>query len=104
MLNLLFYKSSSNEIACSVVESHAVLGILRHSFLQDVGHSLKENHIHSVERILHAVLLLAAEIQQPAVRATLNVLNDESAVHSNELHLKSLTNSNSMPTASPMMP
>ena len=37
------------------------------------------------------VLLLAAEIQQPAVHPKLNVLNDESAVHANELHSKSVT-------------
>ena len=69
------------------MESHAFLGILRHSSLQEVGHSLKENHIHSVASGA------STRSRDPTTGSSpkLNVLNDESAVHANELHSKSVT-------------
>ena len=73
------------------INAHATLGVLSHPLLEEVRFALQTDHLHPLERVLRVVQLGHAQALQKAVRAELNVLAHNRAVHANELHRERIT-------------
>jgi len=62
----------------------ASLGVIRHTLLEEVGLSLKRDHVHEVEGVGGIVDLLIAKSNEQTVSDELDVLAHELGVHADE--------------------